>query len=724
MLIAALALRAYDPHLISDFRAKVFDTYQAIAPRPYQPLPVYIVDIDDESLAREGQWPWPRTLLARLTENLAASGVAAIAFDILFAEPDRTSPEAIREQWRNQSGFGEALDTLSRLPAHDTLFANAIADAPGVLGVAFSNNTTTRASRSLAGFAVAGDDIGPYVPRFSGAVSNLPILDRVASGYGALNFIPDHDGILRRVPTVLLHDTDLYPSLAAETLRVAQGARTYVIKAAGASRQRNFGADTGIVEVRIGNVISPTDAGGNLILYDSGHRPERYIPAWEILDDDGSGARLEGAIVFIGTSASGLHDFRTTPLEQAMPGVEIHVQMVEQLLLQQFLLRPDWANGTELLYLLVLGLLVIAVTSKTGAAWGMALSLLSVGGAIGFSWFAFSRWGFLLAPVYPGIVILLVFVSASVTSYLRKERERRQIRKAFSQYVSPELVRELEHNQDRLKLGGEMRTMTILFCDIRGFTSISERFSATELTAVINHFLTPMTNLILKRGGTIDKYMGDCIMAFWNAPLPDPNHAHHACGAALAMRSELESINRQFRETLFPDDNAPELKIGIGLNTGECCVGNMGSEQRFDYSVLGDSVNLASRLEGQSKTYGVDIVIGEATEACLSGFATLELDLVRVKGKDRPVTVYALIGDPLAAEDSAYVELLSRHREMLDSFRNQDWDMAERHLDDLNPLARHWHLQGLYDLYRARISHFREVPPEPEWDFVTVAETK
>ena len=724
MLLAALALRAHDPRLVSDLRAKVFDTYQSLSPRPYQPLPVFVVDIDDESLSRLGQWPWPRTLLARLTDRLAGSGAAAIAFDILFAEPDRTSPESIRAQWRDEPLFGGAMEALSRLPAHDALFAEAIADAPAVLGLAFSNGAASSASAPRAGFAVAGDDIGPFVPRFTGAVTNLPALDEAATGYGALNFIPDHDGILRRVPIVLLQNEKLYPSLSAETLRVAQGAQTYVIKAAGANQEENFGANTGIARVRIGQVVAPTDAGGSLILYDTGHRDERFIPAWRLIEDGDTGGALEGAIVFVGTSAAGLRDFRTTPLAQAMPGVEVHVQMVEQLLLQQFLLRPDWADGTEMLYLLMLGLLVIVVTSRTGAAWGLVASAVAVGGALGASWIAFSRFGFLLAPVYPGIVILLVFVSSSVTSYLRKERERRQVRKAFSQYVSPDLVKELERNQDRLKLGGEMREMTILFCDIRGFTSISERFTATELTTVINRFLTPMTDLILGRGGTIDKYMGDCIMAFWNAPLPDPAHAASGCGAALAMRRELVNINAAFRESLFGDDNAPELKIGIGLNTGECCVGNMGSEQRFDYSVLGDSVNLASRLEGQSKTYGVDIVIGEATEAAAAGFATLELDLVRVKGKDRPVTIHALLGDRELARDPEFTGLRSRHGQMLTVYRAQEWDEAERRIDALEAESIPWGLSTLYALYRERIALYRESPPGPGWDFVTVAQTK
>ncbi|MBM3571087.1 MAG: adenylate/guanylate cyclase domain-containing protein, partial [Alphaproteobacteria bacterium] len=337
---------------------------------------------------------------------------------------------------------------------------------------------------------------------------------------------------------------------------------------------------------------------------------------------------------------------------------------------------------------------------------------------------------FLFDPVYPSAVILMVYIAESLILYFRSEAERRTVRTAFSRYMSPALVAQLAQHPERLKLGGQMRDMTLLFCDIRGFTTISEQFDAEGLTRFINRFLTPMTDVILGKQGTIDKYMGDAIMAFWNAPLDDPHHAANACRAALTMIADLSALNQNWRKEAEAEGRPfRPVDIGIGLNSGLCCVGNMGSDQRFDYSVLGDDVNLASRLEGQSKTYGVAIVVGENTRARAPGFATLEIDLIKVKGKTKPVRIFTLAGDEAEVASNSFQTLKSTHDAMMAAYRGQDWNGAERSLEQCREMVKGrsraaGRFDGLYDVYAERIAEFRARPPGPDWDGVYVAMTK
>jgi adenylate cyclase len=405
-----------------------------------------------------------------------------------------------------------------------------------------------------------------------------------------------------------------------------------------------------------------------------------------------------------------------------MPGVEVHAQAIEQILSGRFLVRPDWAEGAELLYLVGFGVILILVLRKVGALASAAVGLIAAAVAVAVSWQSFVVVGFLLDPVIPVAATIAVYGAATLVSYLNAERGRREVRTAFSQYLAPALVERLAADPTQLKLGGETRDMTFLFCDVRGFTTISEGFKSDPqgLTRLINRFLTPMTDAILARRGTIDKYMGDCIMAFWNAPLDDAEHAANACRAALDMRAALIQLNQRLADEAEADGRrfAP-LGIGIGLNSGTVVVGNMGSDQRFDYSVLGDAVNLASRLEGQSKTYGVDIVAGTDTQANAPGFAWLELDLIAVKGKDEAVRVYALRA---AAPDDDHMALAAVQDGLLAAFRAQAWDKALAAVSHARALAPD--LSHLWDLYAERIAGYRVEPPGPDWDGVYVAKTK
>ena len=371
-----------------------------------------------------------------------------------------------------------------------------------------------------------------------------------------------------------------------------------------------------------------------------------------------------------------------------------------------------------------MGLILIVLIKRFNAIAGALLGLAAMATALWLSWYAFDRWHLLFDPIYPSLAALAVYLAGSIINFAKTEADKRQVRGAFSRYLSPALVEQLAANPDRLRLGGEMREMTLLFCDIRGFTTISEQFDPPGLTRFINAFLTPMTETILANGGTIDKYIGDCIMAFWNAPLDVPEHAACGCRAALRMVERLKTLNEQLRrEAQAQNRKYLPINIGAGLNSGPVCVGNMGSDMRFDYSVLGDAVNLASRLEGQSKTYGADIVIGENTEAAIRGsFATLELDQIKVKGKHISVCIHALLGEKPMLESAQFQGQAVRHQSMLKTYRAQNWDECERLCNELK--AELPQIAGLYALYLERVVNFRTHPPGGDWDGVYVATSK
>ena len=720
VLALVLALRILDPGgVLEEVRLRVFDGYQRLAPRETEVTAVRVVDIDDESLSRIGQWPWPRTVVADLIQRLSMSGAVAVGLDIIFPEPDRTSPAEAVRLWPRVDGLGPL---LAQLPDHDAVLAEILAAAPVITGFVLTTEGNARVPLRKGTFAHAGIDPAPFVPGFSGAVASLPVLERAARGNGSINSVSDRDGILRRVPMVLRLSDRLYASLVTETLRIAQRASTSIIRASGAQATVSFGAETGIDSIKIGDFVVPTDAQGQFWLHYAPIGRERTLPAWKVLSGEAGDEEFDGTIVLIGTSAAGLKDLRPSPIDPALPGIEAHAQAIEQILSGRFLSRPDWADGAELLYVAGFGLALMLTLRRIGAAWSAVVGATAAVLAIAASWQAFRFFGLLFDPVTPVAATLAIYISATLMSYLATEREKREVRTAFSQYLAPAMVERLASDPTQLKLGGETRDMTFLFCDVRGFTTISESFKSDPqaLTRLINMFLTPMTDRILASRGTIDKYMGDCIMAFWNAPLDDPQHQANACRAALAMRAELVELNGRLEAEAVRDGRRfLALAIGIGLNSGNVVVGNMGSDQRFDYSVLGDAVNLASRLEGQSKTYGVDIVVGETTRAAAPGFAWLELDLIAVKGKAEAVRIHALRAE---APGDAHRALAAVQDEMLAAYRAQRWDLAESALARAKAMAPD--LAALWDLYAVRIADYRRDPPGADWDGVTIARTK
>jgi adenylate cyclase len=718
ILFGVLALQYTFPVQIESFRAKVFDVFQMIKPRVYQDTPVRIIDIDDESLEKIGQWPWPRTILAKLVSRLASGGATVIAFDGVFPEPDRTSPQNMLPMWAEGASNELLRAQLEMIPDHDTVFAQAIAQAPVVLAFGLTNEPHARLPALKTGFLEHGtgkDRAVDYVwPVFKGAVVNLPALEKAARGNGCFNMGVEWDQIVRRVPAVFRMNDTLYPALTLEAMRVFQGASAYKITMAGATGETSFGEKTGLVGIKAGLLEVPTDASGRIWLYDTGYKPERLIPAWKVLSDDKLLSEMKEKVLFVGASAMAMKDLRATPLNPRASGVEVHAQIVEQMFLGDFLERPDWAAGLEFTYLTLLGILLILILPHAGAVRCAVIAFLAIASAFGACWYAFVRWHFLIDPVFPSFAVFWIYLASSFLNFLGTERERGQIRGAFGRYLSPALVEKLAKNPGQLKLGGEMRPMTFLFMDIRNFTGIAEKFTPEELTQFMNSFLTPMTDIILRHGGTIDKYMGDCIMAFWNAPFEDKEHAPHACQAALAMQAFLRTT-----------PSFKDVRVGIGINTGNACVGNMGSEQRFDYTALGDEVNLASRIEGLSKNYGVTAIMGQNTVGAAPGFASLEIDLIRVKGKTKPVRIFALLGDAALESQPLFREIRGHFEMMIAAYRSGRWNEAEKSLESCRRLTLAGiDLGALYELYISRILSYKINPPAHNWDGVTTAESK
>ncbi len=717
LLIGACILRTIDPAPVEMLRLMVFDFYQSIQPRQVTQYPVVIIDIDEASLAEVGQWPWPRTMLADMVMRLTRMGVAAIAFDMIFPEDDRMSPKRVADSLRNLDEKTAA--ALRKMPSSDRLFALALKRSRVVLGRSVQPKAPEADPKNppiKTPIAQVGGDPRRFLKeRYVSLVRNIPVLEKAAKGRGIILPAIERGGVIRRVPAVIQVGKDLYPALTIELLRVATGKKAFAIKS----------SKDGITGVVVAGKLIPTDGEGRMWIYFGPHERKRFVSAKDVLNGTAPKARFAGKLALVGTSASGLHDIRATPLGVAVPGVEIHAQLLENILAETHLSRPAYALGAELAFTLVAGLLIIVLLPVIGARWTLLLFGVVAGGSAITSWYMYTEQHMMIDFVFPIIVTFLNHSYLTYTSHTRAEAQRQEVRAAFSQYLSPALVEQLAADPSKLSLGGETKEMTFLFCDVRGFTSISERFKhdPQALTRLINQFLTPMTDAILSRNGTVDKYMGDCIMAFWNAPLDDPDHADNACTVALDMRNRLKPLNEELKAEAEASDHVyMPIEMGIGVNTGECVVGNMGSDQRFDYSVLGDSVNLASRLEGHCKTYGVGIVVGQDTQAKVNGYAALELDLIAVKGKQEAAHVYALLGDDEVRASQEFQELEARQNEMLAAYRGQEWQKARELVAECRRLDGR--LEKFYDLYEERIGIYELEPPGPDWDGVFVATTK
>jgi adenylate cyclase len=568
------------------------------------------------------------------------------------------------------------------------------------------------------GIATIGPDPSRFLLTYEGLLRNLPVLEKAAAGRGALTLKPERDGIVRRMPLVLKAGNEIVPAMTLDMLRMVTQSGAILVRT----------DPVGVRAVAVPGLELPTDENGQFWISFSPHDPSRFISAKDVLSGNFPADRFNSRLAIIGTSAVGLLDIKATPVETSMPGVEIHAQVLENVLGQTLLSRPNYAVGTEVVITTLVGIGIVILGPMMGVmtllGFGFMVTLLLAS----ISWYFYVQQGMLFDVSFPLIAIFVIYLTLVFINYFREQKDRRRIRSAFSHYLSPTLVEQLANSPEKLVLGGETRDMTILFSDVRGFTSISETFKNDPqgLTRLMNRLLTPLTNSIIERKGTIDKYIGDAIMAFWNAPLDDPSHEVNACNAALDMLRKIDDLNHE-REAEALEDGVPFLpmRIGMGINTGTCVVGNMGSDLRFDYSVLGDPVNLASRLEGRTKSYGTPIILGARTAEKVNGrFATLQIDLITVKGKTEPESVFTLVGDGAVATSESFKHIAGLTEEMLALYRNQDWDGAENAAQRAKQAEETFGLIPVFDLYQSRIEAFRIAPPPATWDGVFAYEEK
>ncbi len=710
LLIGIAALRIADPSAIEEFRVRTFDTFQVIDPRVKTARPVRIVNIDERSLAKFGQWPWPRTRVADLITNLTRLGAVVIAFDIMFAEADRLNPAAAADMLRNLDD--ETRTKLRALPSNDDILADALRHSRVVLGETGLPYVVAELDKELplTGLAMLGENPQRFMLKFPGLLRSTPVLEAAAGGRGLLTIWTERDGIVRRVPVIMQAQGVTMPSLSFEMLRVATGSDTILIKS----------NEAGIASVAVKGFAVPTDRNGQLWVHFAHYDPSIYVSAADVLEGNVDADAIAGKLVLIGTSAAGLLDVKTTPISPVMPGVEIHAQVLEAALTGQLLSQPLWGPLAEFLSAVILGVAIIWFAPRLGPKSLVAVGAFFATLLVGTSWYYYSQHRLLIDSTYPLLSTTAIYLTLIFSSFAREQAQRRQIRSAFGQYLSPALVEQLAQAPERLVLGGEEREMTIMFSDMRGFTSISETYKNDPqgLTGLMNRFLTPLTNAILDRKGTIDKYMGDAIMAFWNAPLDDKQHQINACEAALDMLEQVDALNKEREQEAEEGGHAYiPLNIGVGLNTGICVVGNMGSDLRFDYSVFGDSVNLASRLEGQSKEYGFPIIVGSTTAlAAKDRFAILELDFIMVKGKTEPEVIYAIAGREDTAQSARFQRLRNLTIEMLACYRSRDWDGALAAIERGRRTDEAHSLELLYNLYETRIRGFQKDPPPQDWN--------
>ena len=682
---------------------------------------VVIADIDEKSLAAIGRWPWGRNVLAELVRKLTDDyQVAIVGFDVVFAEPDDSSglrvlDEIARGPLKGDSAFQRALSGVRPGLDYDRQFADVLSGRPVVLGYHFSAEHQAKHPGILPEPVFPK---GSFVGRDHGFLSwggfgaNLPELQLAAGRAGHFNPLVDADGSSRRVPLIVKYQDAYYEALSLAVLRRLLG---NVQVGLGFP---DDGHDIEWVDVHStsGTLRIPVDEEvGALVPYRGPARSFPYISAVDILNGEISAEKLAGRIILVGTSAPGLMDLRTTPVGGAYPGVEVHANLIAGMLSATIKSRPSYLLAVEVLGLCMLGGILVWFLPLLSPMRSTLLGLGALVVAMGFNFWMWEFAGLVLPLAATLLLIMLLYALNMSWGFFVESRAKRQFADLFGQYVPPELVDEMAKDPERYSMDGRNEELTVLFSDIRNFTSLSEGMNPRELTLLMNEYLGAMTEIVRSNRGTLDKYIGDAIMAFWGAPVADPENARHALLTALSMQRALRDLDGPFRARGWP-----ELHIGIGINTGVVTVGDMGSPVRKAYTVMGDAVNLASRLEGITKIYGVGIVVGEATRHKLDDIAFRELDRVRVKGKEQPVAIFEPIG-LTSGLPPPVLEALAVWQHFIERYRAQDWDQAEsllRQLLQREPASR------LYALYTERIADLRRQPPEQDWDGVTAFASK
>ena len=739
MILTALMIFLFiiNPSFLEIIELKALDL-RFVLRGPMEPGPeVVIAAIDEKSVDEIGRWPWPRVRIAELIQALNDDGAQSVAFDVGFWEHDiNTNIGLIDRLDQEIKTLGLSREDIQKFLAlernqadNDLLLARTLSDTkvPVTLGYFFhmqqdqevehiSPETVQDKIKALRNAAYSftrlmsaneepppGTFIEAFLPE-----SNIPILSDAATASGYFNMFPDADGTVRWVPMTIKCQDKYYLPLSLQGLRFFMG---------GVPASLNLSA-VGVESVSIGDKDVMTDENARLLVNYRG--PSKTFPHYSITDIINKRFKpgtFKNRIVLVGATAVGIYDLRVTPFDSVFPGIEIHANVIDNVLNQDFLIRPGWAAIYDLFTLLIIGLLVGLLYPRLAAITGIILGLVILGGWSGVNYYFFTK-GIWVNFIYPVLTTIMLFTGLSIYRYMTEEREKKKIRGAFSYYVNPTVVAEMLKNPDMLKLGGDKRIMTVLFSDIRGFTTISENMEPEALVQILNEYLTEMTNIVFKYDGLVDKYIGDAVMAFWGAPLSQPKHALLACQTGLDMMSSLAELRAKWKAQ---ERNLPFLDIGIGLNSGPMVVGNMGSDTRFDYTVMGDSVNLGSRLEGANKQYGTHIILGEMTfEQVKEHFICRELDSVAVKGKERPERIFELMGAPDTI-DSELLHLARAFTRGVKAYKSCRWDEAIRIFSALKAYYPEDHPSAMY---LDRANELKASPPPPNWDCVFVMKTK
>lgn len=688
---------AYDTQL----RANIFHV------KKINETSVAIVDIDDKSLKYEGRWPWDRTKISKLVDNLRTAGAVVIAFDILFAEKEANIADEVLKEISDQhlltQDIQSALTKITPFFDSDARLAESLKQIDVVLGISFLPTADIHGTLASALLRLRSNEeknLG-FIEAL-GVIGNIPTLNAVAKGTGFINVFPDNDGVIRREPLLIRYNNNLYPSLALEAVRLYLLSNIKLITAKYADQLR-------IEAIKIADRIIPTDEKGAAIIPFRGKSfTFPYYSATDVLNNKIPPNVFGGKIVFVGTSATGLGDLKATAVENVFPGVEIQATIADGILQRHlFAYRPAWAPGMELSLTCVIGILLLFIFPYLGprllTLFGIFIPLI----LIVSNHFLWKTTGLIISIFIPMMLSVTLAVVNMIYGYVFETRKRERLKEMFGQYVPQKHIDEMLTNSGNYGLYGEDREMTVLFADIRNFTTISEPLSASQLKEMLNAFFTPMTEVIFNHSGTIDKYVGDMIMAFWGAPLKDKHHAHHAISAALDMHEAVEKL-----KPIFAACGWAEINIGIGLNSGTMSVGDMGSKFRRNYTVLGDAVNLASRIEGLTKFYGVNLIVSEHTQTNQKSFVFRKLDRVKVKGKKNGIEIYEVLCWLKTLTPELEHEL-TLHHAALDFYFKQQWSKALTlfaELHESHPNTK------LYSIYLQRIAAFQLLPPSENWD--------